>query len=152
MAWKNSILEYSTKTAKLIYEYKDLTDRVVGLSYHVYETYQCITACTENGKIVVWKTLTHTKILEKKLPVDRIKTFSIISSGDDELKALVSYIRKNGARFTLADLKKRSTKDFSLWLPFNKVYKLSVSKTYFSVVYDSIVCFVRFKEHNKISR
>lgn len=118
----------------------------------MYESYHCLTACAENGKVVVWKTLTHSKLLEKKLPIDRIKTFSIISVENNELRALVSYIRKNSVRFTTADLKKRSTKDFSLWIPFNKNYKLGVGKNYFSIIYDNTVCFVRFNEPSRVSR
>lgn len=118
----------------------------------MYDSFYCLTACAENGKIIVWKTLTHSKILEKKLPLDRLKTFTVISSENDELKALVSYIRKNSVRFTKADLKKRTTKDFSLWIPFNKNYKLGATKSYFSVIYDNTVCFVKFNENNKVSR
>lgn len=101
---------------------------------------------------MIWKSLTHSMLLEKKLPLDRIKTFAIISVENDELRALISYIRKNSVKFTTADLKKRSTKDFSLCLPFNKSYKLAVGKHYFSVIYDNFVCFMRFKEHNKVSK
>lgn len=118
----------------------------------MYDSYHCLTACAENGKVIVWKTLTHSKLLEKKLPLDRIKTFSIISVENDELKALISYIRKNSVRFTTADLKKRSTKDFRLWIPFNKSYKLSVGKNYFSVIHDNVVCFLRFNDPNNVSK
>lgn len=152
VVWKNSVLEYNTKTGKLVHEYKDLSDHIIGFSYHVYDSYHCLTACAENGKIVVWKTLTYSKIFEKKLPLARIKTFAIISVETDELKALVSYIRKSSIRFTVADLKRKSTKDFILSLLFNKNYKLSVSKRYFSVIYDNIICFVKFNEHDKVYR
>lgn len=152
IAWKNSVLEYNTKTGKLIYEYRDLTDRIIGFSYHIFDSHYCLTACGETGKVIVWKTLTHSKILEKKLPLDRIKTFTIISQDDDELKALVSYIRKNSCKFTIADLKKRSTKDFNLFISFTKDYKLAVGKYYFAVIYDNNVCFVRFNEHKKVTK
>lgn len=122
----------------------------MGFSYHIYDSHYCLTACAENGRVILWKSLTHSILLEKKLPLDRIKTFAIISVENDELRALISYIRKNNVKFTVADLKKRSTKDFGLNIPCNKSYKLAVSKHYFSVIYDNFVCFVRFKEHNKV--
>lgn len=145
-------MEYNTKTGKLIYEYKIPKDHIVGFSYHIFESHYCLTACTENGKVVAWKTSTHSVILEKKLPLSNVKTFSIISQENDEIKALVSCARKTGCIFTLADLKKRTTKDFNLSVPLKKNYKLAISKTYFSVIYDNLVFFVRFNEHKKMSR
>lgn len=118
----------------------------------MFESHYCLTACTETGKTVMWKTSTHSTILEMKLPLDRVKTFTIISQENDELKALVSYIRKNSCKFTVADLKKKSTKDFNLFISFAKNYKLAVSKQYFSVIYDNTVCFARFNEHKIVSR
>lgn len=65
MSWRNLILEYSTKTGKLIHEYKLSSNRVVGFSYHTYDTFNCVSACTENGTVILWKAITHYKIVEK---------------------------------------------------------------------------------------
>lgn len=77
VSWKNSILEYSTKTGKLLYEYKGSTDQIVGFGYHTYESFDCIIACSTSGQIHIWKTITHFKLYEKVFTVQSISIFNV---------------------------------------------------------------------------
>ncbi|KAJ8927904.1 hypothetical protein NQ314_019534, partial [Rhamnusium bicolor] len=155
ICWKTYVLEYNTKTGKLVHEYKGLLNRIIGFNYHSYDSYQCITACSEVGKVIVWKTMTSYKILEKLLPVQNIKTFNVISSeNEDDITALVSYVNKNHVTFAVVDIKNKTLfRKFDLKIKQDEKYFIDISGSkYFSVIHGNTVCFVRFNNSNNISR
>ncbi|KAJ8959493.1 hypothetical protein NQ318_022190 [Aromia moschata] len=78
--------------------------------YYNYDYHHCLVACSESGKVMVWKVVTHYKILEQKLPVQKLFTFNIIPSDkEDDLKALVSYKNKKYISFAEVDIKKEGS-------------------------------------------
>ncbi|GJQ70881.1 hypothetical protein Trydic_g799 [Trypoxylus dichotomus] len=81
VAWKNRIVSYSTKTVKRICEFKDAKHPIVGFGCTYSSNDEYIAACTNNGKVILWKANTALKLREMKLKFDgkiRVKYFKII--------------------------------------------------------------------------
>lgn len=59
-------MEYNRKTGKVLYEYQgSSSDSIIGFGYIIYDSYPCLVVCSKSGKIIVWRTVTHYKVLEK---------------------------------------------------------------------------------------
>ncbi|KAG5869680.1 hypothetical protein JTB14_035605 [Gonioctena quinquepunctata] len=142
---KTSILEYNTGTGKLVFEYKGFTSNIVGFSCHFKDTYHCLTTCSDTGKVVSWKTLTHFRLSEKQLPIGNIQTFNIVFSNSEDSKAVVSYKHKKYIRFALVNIEERTLfKKYNLHIkPDNEYFIASNGKEYFSVAQNNIVYFIK---------
>ncbi|XP_072389033.1 WD repeat-containing protein 75 [Diabrotica undecimpunctata] len=154
---KESLLEYNSKTAKLMHEYKAV-DKIVGFSYHLYESYYCITACTQSGIVSTWKTVTHYKVLEKQLPHQNILTFNVIpDENENEMKrnysAIYSYRNGNTICFAHYSTKTKMSKEYSIKLKSALPYFIDVNNSdFFAVTYDNTVFFNKlnnFKNHSR---
>ncbi|XP_018576979.1 WD repeat-containing protein 75 [Anoplophora glabripennis] len=146
---KKNISEYNRKTGKLMYEYQGTSpDNIVGFSYLIYDSYPCLVVCYESGKVTVWRTMTHFKIMEKQFQFKKIRTFNIVTTENTELKAMISYGSKNRIGFTIIDIKKCVSKNFSFSIKLDgHKYFLDVSENkYFSVVYGNIIYFVSLND------
>ncbi|CAH1179534.1 unnamed protein product [Phaedon cochleariae] len=151
---KNTVLEYNTKTGKLIYEYKGLSTNIVGFNYHIHDSHQCLTVCSESGKTISWKILTHTKVLEKQLPFKIVKTFNVIFSTSSNLKAVISYQSKEKIQFAITDIQEKTSKKIKLQIPCDKNnYFMNISNNeYFSVAHGNRLHFVNLTDPRIISR
>ncbi|KAJ8919827.1 hypothetical protein NQ315_006356 [Exocentrus adspersus] len=157
VCWKNKILEYSAKTSKLLYEYEGSKDPIIGYDYFLYDSFPCLAACTTTGKVTIWKTVTYYKILEKQIPVKQIKDFSVVAwENEGDFKGLVSFMYKNRLKFTLVDVKKCVSKDYSFSIKLedqtHKHYIGISGSKYFSVAHRNEVYFVRLNDRENYTK
>lgn len=148
----NSILEYNTKTGKVIHEYKGMKSNIVGFCCDVIDNFECIIACSENGQVIVWKILFKVKIFETVIPQCSINTFHLLSNKlENGLDVLTSYQAKNKVCFTLINLKMPKQQKKILKIEKEK-YCIDVCRDqYFSVVQKNVVRFINLATF-KISR
>ncbi|XP_074038471.1 WD repeat-containing protein l(2)05287 [Leptinotarsa decemlineata] len=149
---KNAILEYNTRTGKLSFEYKGFIDDIVGFNCHFYESHHCLTACCRNGTVLSWKTMTHFKISEKKLPISQVKTFNIISTVDEDYKAIISYKKNQFIRFASVNIKEKSFRDYKFAIKPKIKYCIGLSSKYFSVAQESDLYFIKLSGGRELSR
>nr|XP_023018892.1 WD repeat-containing protein 75 [Leptinotarsa decemlineata] len=149
---KNAILEYNTRTGKLSFEYKGFIDDIVGFNCHFYESHHCLTACCRNGTVLSWKTMTHFKISEKKLPISQVKTFNIISTVDEDYKAIISYKKNQFIRFASVNIKEKSFRDYKFAIKPKIKYFIGLSSKYFSVAQESDLYFIKLSGGRELSR
>ncbi|KAJ8969719.1 hypothetical protein NQ317_006108 [Molorchus minor] len=154
VCWKNSLLQYNTKTGIIIHEYKGLKDKIVGFKYCNYDSYKCLIACSETGKVVVWKAITHYKILEKQLPVRNIETFNVIpSTKEDTLQAVISYKNCGDLLFAKVDVKERTLFKIDIILKNQKYFvDVSQNRDYVTVACNNKVWFARLNDIRQVPR
>ncbi|CAH1186526.1 unnamed protein product [Phyllotreta striolata] len=142
---KNSILEYNTKTAKLLYEYKT-SNRIIGYGYHSLDGLDALTACTENGEISTWKVLTHSKVVNKKLSLQNVQTFFILPSDEGNYKAVTSYTKGDTIHFALWSSKTNKIREYNLKLPIESKYFIDVQSEFFGVAVENEIYFVKIND------
>ncbi|CAH0548148.1 unnamed protein product [Brassicogethes aeneus] len=153
VSWKSSLMEYSVKTGKLVYEFKGIQGPMAGFAFYRYDSFDCVIACSKTGQVIIWKSVTHFKIHEKKIKIDNIKSFNIIPEEDEgKLTALISYKIDEKIRFALADIREGTIKETSLEI-LDCLYHVSVGgNKYFGVVQNNFLYYVEFENTEKVYR
>ncbi|XP_056641276.1 WD repeat-containing protein 75 [Diorhabda sublineata] len=149
MSSKESVLEYNANTSKLVHQYK-CPGRIIGFSYHVFENNCYITACTRDGIMTTWKTVTRFKIAEKKLPQQNIRTFQVVQQESEDFKAIYSHSNGKIFHFTLWNGELNKSNNYNLIL--DKKFFINANKNFFAVAHGNQVCFIKLNDFKSVFR
>ncbi|CAH1122893.1 unnamed protein product [Ceutorhynchus assimilis] len=154
VASKNSILQYNTKTGKLVYSYKGWDTDIVGLNFGIIDNLGCIAACSKTGKVIIWTITKRVKLYEGKIPKQNIIFFQLITWDlANELNVLMGFKKKTEIRFSVRNIKQKSEEQRKIIfkIPKQKCYIDVCQDKYFSVVAKNTVYFVNLQTL-KVSR
>ncbi|XP_076263531.1 WD repeat-containing protein l(2)05287 [Rhynchophorus ferrugineus] len=142
---RNTISQYNTKTSKFIYEYKGLKENVIGVCYNYIDDFECLTACSANGQVIIWKIAFKEKLYEWDLKEADVRTFNFISfNSNKELECLISYNKYNKINFKIVNSKTGSRRDILKISDDNYMVDICQDK-FFSVVQENVIYFVKIQ-------
>ncbi|XP_066254192.1 WD repeat-containing protein 75 isoform X1 [Euwallacea similis] len=143
IASKKSVYQYNTKTGKLIHEFTGCNADIIGMSFQIINSLECIVACSKTGKIIIWKITNKIELFELQIPKRNVTSFHLLSGNMTVgLQALIAYrTKKKGTKFCLINTKKLDIHTVLLKIPKTDFHIDVCQDKYFSVVVENFVHF-----------
>ncbi|KAK9875158.1 hypothetical protein WA026_005949 [Henosepilachna vigintioctopunctata] len=151
VARKGNILQYSVKTGLLLFKYPDQENSIVGFGITNINSSEVLISCCQNGDIAIWKTVTHFKIMTKKISCSSIKSFHCFPAKHDDsiTDAVITFSYLNRTIVALVDILKEKFRKYDLKLKGNEVFIGVSPRRFFAVADKKRIHFVSIDNKEK---